>query len=71
MIRDCTTCAHRERDCRIACIEGGVRVMWTPRTEFDTITDAALYVDEIGYRGDYGATRRPDGRYDLRLEGIT
>ena len=76
MIQDCITCKHSLSGGNCAlnsereCADDDARPLWEPRTEFETIADAAMYVDKISYKGNYGATRRPDGRYELRLEGI-
>ena len=69
MIRTCETCEHNGHDCvPVRCIEGGTRLMWAPIITHDTIADVERYADLIGHTSNYGATRRPDGRYELKLE---
>ena len=46
--------------------------MWMPIAIHATAVDAARYMDHIAYRGPgVHITARADGKYDLRLEGLT
>ena len=48
--------------------EGGVPLLWAPILIHDSPHEAVLYANAIGHESNFGTFRRPDGRYDLKLE---
>lgn len=72
MIKSCSTCARHLG--LGTCADGRETIckgeLWQPLRYHDTPVDAARYVDRIGHQAGFRVDRRPDGRYDLRLEGF-
>ena len=67
MIRACESCVHHGRDCDpIRCIEGGALLRWSPRTEFQTFTEAADYRDQV--QPDHFRAERRDGVVYAEME---
>ena len=76
MVRSCSTCywhlglGRCARNLEPLCAMQG-HTKWVPILVHATAVDAARYVEAIRYQGPgVTITRREDGKYDLRLEGI-
>lgn len=52
------------------CADGGGFEMWRPKTTFGTVEQAASYVDEIGYTGNFRVDKQEDGMFLLQLQEI-
>ncbi len=73
MIKSCSTCARHLGLGRCAGNWEPIcqNQLWQPIPVHETFADAARYVCHIGCHGlGVHITARPDGRYDLRLEGF-
>lgn len=72
MVKSCSTCARHLG--LGACADGRETIckgeLWQPLRYHKTLVDAARYVDHIGHQSGFTVTRREDGGYDLRLEGL-